>query len=91
MTPVREIVLPATSTENFRKEDRYGPALLYPTSSSVHQRNCRTRGCALKAASSAAAAPPGACPTDPSKPLLEPEALQDTRTEFLDPSTPSAH
>jgi hypothetical protein len=46
---------------------------------------------APKAASSAAAAPPGACPTDPSKPLLEPEALQDTRTEFLDPSTPSAH
>ena len=30
------------------------------------------------------------CPTDPSKPLLEPEALQVTNTAFSDPSTPQA-
>jgi hypothetical protein len=30
------------------------------------------------------------CPTDPAKPLLEPEALQVTHTAFNDPSTPSA-
>jgi hypothetical protein len=30
------------------------------------------------------------CPADPSKPLLEPEALQLTHTAFLDPSTPQA-
>lgn len=39
----------------------------------------------------AAATPaPGACPTDPSKPILEPEALQSTRTAFDDPTVPSA-
>jgi hypothetical protein len=30
------------------------------------------------------------CPSDPSKPLLEPEALQLTHTAFTDPSTPQA-
>jgi hypothetical protein len=30
------------------------------------------------------------CPSDPSKPLLEPEALQVTNTAFSDPSTPQA-
>ena len=30
------------------------------------------------------------CPSDPSKPLLEPEALQTTHTAFSDPSTPQA-
>jgi hypothetical protein len=33
---------------------------------------------------------PGTCPTDPAKPLLEPEALQTTHTAFSDPSTPQA-
>ncbi len=48
------------------------------------------------AASPNAGAPPvsnpfsGVCPTDPSKPLLEPEALQTTHTAFTDPNTPSA-
>jgi hypothetical protein len=32
----------------------------------------------------------GICPTDPAKPLLEPEALQTTHTAFADPNTPSA-
>jgi hypothetical protein len=32
----------------------------------------------------------GTCPTDPTKPLLEPEALQTTHTAFSDPSTPQA-
>ena len=32
----------------------------------------------------------GLCPTDPSKPMLEPEALQVTNTAFLDPTTPQA-
>jgi Subtilase family/Peptidase inhibitor I9 len=30
------------------------------------------------------------CPSDPAKPLLEPEALQLTNTAFTDPSTPQA-
>jgi hypothetical protein len=30
------------------------------------------------------------CPADPSKPLLEPEALQTSHTAFQDPSTPQA-
>lgn len=30
------------------------------------------------------------CPADPSKPLLEPEALQATHTAYMDPSTPQA-
>jgi subtilisin family serine protease len=30
------------------------------------------------------------CPSDPAKPLLEPEALQVTNTAFLDPATPQA-
>ena len=30
------------------------------------------------------------CPSDPAKPLLEPEALQVTNTAFSDPSTPQA-
>jgi hypothetical protein len=33
---------------------------------------------------------PGTCPTDPSKPLLEPEALQTTHTAYQDPSQPQA-
>jgi hypothetical protein len=33
---------------------------------------------------------PGTCPSDPSKPLLEPEALQTTHTAFTDPNTPQA-
>ena len=41
---------------------------------------------------SAGAAPSGqaVCPSDPSKPLLEPEALQTTHTAFSDPATPQA-
>jgi subtilisin family serine protease len=38
----------------------------------------------------AATAPAGACPTDPAKPLLEPEALQTTHVAFDNPSTPQA-
>ena len=33
---------------------------------------------------------PGTCPTDPSKPVLEPEALQTTDTAFTDTSRPQA-
>ena len=33
---------------------------------------------------------PGTCPSDPSKPLLEPEALQTTNTAFSDPTIPQA-
>jgi hypothetical protein len=32
----------------------------------------------------------GICPTDPSKPLLEPEALQTTHTAYMDPTIPQA-
>ncbi len=50
---------------------------------------------AIKAQAGPAAAPPdhvipGTCPTDPGKPLLEPEALQSTQTAFLDTSRPQA-
>jgi hypothetical protein len=49
----------------------------------------------LERSKPAAARPPtvansGICPTDPTKPLLEPEALQVTNTAFLDPATPQA-
>src|SRR6185369_15184013 len=48
-----------------------------------------------KAIAGASSRPPtvpssGLCPTDPSKPLLEPEALQLTNTAFLDSTTPQA-
>jgi hypothetical protein len=33
---------------------------------------------------------PGTCPTDPGKPLLEPEALQTTNTAFLNKNQPQA-
>src|SRR5436305_334098 len=33
---------------------------------------------------------PGACPSDPAHPLLEPEALQLTHTAFTDPNVPQA-
>ena len=33
---------------------------------------------------------PGTCPSDPSKPLLEPEALQTTNTAFTDKNRPQA-
>ena len=44
------------------------------------------------AATTPAASPvlPGSCPDDPATPLLEPEALQATRTAFRDPRTPQA-
>src|SRR6266568_3382033 len=47
-------------------------------------------------AQAAATAPPdhtipGTCPTDPGKPLLEPEALQTTQTEFVDQNRPQGH
>jgi Subtilase family len=59
--------------------------------------NAPTVGAGAKAPR-AAAPPPGTttangqtlCPADPSKPLLEPEALQSTHTAFDDPSTPQA-
>ncbi len=34
--------------------------------------------------------PEQVCPSDPSKPLLEPEALQTTHTAYSDPNTPQA-
>jgi hypothetical protein len=33
---------------------------------------------------------PGTCPTDPAKPLLEPQALQTTHTAYENPATPQA-
>ncbi len=42
------------------------------------------------APSSPAPVPPGSCPTHPAKPLLEPEALQLTKTAFTDPNAPQA-
>ncbi|HEY2793476.1 MAG TPA: S8 family serine peptidase [Micromonosporaceae bacterium] len=42
------------------------------------------------AAAPQAPVPPTICPSDPSKPLLEPEALQTTHTAFLNPATPQA-
>ncbi len=50
---------------------------------------------AIKSQARAAAKPtdhviPGTCPTDPAKPLLEPEALQITHTAYRDPGQPQA-
>jgi hypothetical protein len=49
---------------------------------------------AIKAQATVAAPPdhliPGTCPSDPSKPLLEPEALQTTHTAFTNPAVPQA-
>jgi hypothetical protein len=45
---------------------------------------------AAKGKVSAAADDQQICPSNPSKPLLEPEALQLTHTAFSDPSTPQA-
>src|SRR5262249_47542449 len=42
------------------------------------------------AAPNAAPAETALCPADPSKPLLEPEALQVTHTAFLDSTVPQA-
>jgi hypothetical protein len=40
--------------------------------------------------SAAATIPAGICPTDPAKPLLEPEALQTTHTAYSNPATAQA-
>jgi len=49
---------------------------------------------AIKAQATVTAPPdhmlPGTCPSDPSKPLLEPEALQTTHTAFTNPALPQA-
>lgn len=49
---------------------------------------------AIKAQATVAAPPdkvlPGTCPSDPAKPLLEPEALQTTHTAFTNPAVPQA-
>ncbi len=42
------------------------------------------------APSAPAPVPPGSCPADPAKPMLEPEALQLTHTAFSDPNAPQA-
>lgn len=44
----------------------------------------------LKVSSAAPSVPPGVCPTDPAKPLLEPEALTDTHTASDDPAAKTA-
>jgi hypothetical protein len=49
-----------------------------------------TRAAASPSASPSAPSLNQICPSDPSKPLLEPEALQVTHTAFLDPSVPQA-
>jgi hypothetical protein len=47
---------------------------------------------AIKSAAGAAViAPAGACPTNPAQPLLEPEALQQTKTDFGPGGATSAH
>jgi hypothetical protein len=53
-------------------------------------RETPTQPAAQAAPAAPAKAPAGACPADPTKPLLEPEALQVTNAAFSDPSTPQA-
>jgi hypothetical protein len=45
---------------------------------------------AIKGTVDASAAAQQICPTDPSQPLLEPEALQTTHTAYSDPTVPQA-
>jgi len=45
---------------------------------------------ATASGTSPAPTPPGACPTDPAKPKLEPQALEVTHTNSDDPSAPTA-
>jgi hypothetical protein len=59
--------------------------------SSRSARSVNSQAPSGSAAPTGSSAPAGACPTDPTKPLLEPEALQITRAEFDDPSSASAH
>jgi hypothetical protein len=53
-------------------------------------REAPMQAAAQAAPAAPAKAPAGACPADPTKPLLEPEALQTTNAAFTDPSTPQA-
>jgi hypothetical protein len=52
--------------------------------------NVNRGGAGLRATAPNGTPVAGTCPTDPAKPLLEPEALQTTHTAYSDPSTPQA-
>jgi hypothetical protein len=47
-------------------------------------------GKAARSAPAPSPVPPGSCPANPAKPLLEPQALQLTNTAFNDPNAPQA-
>ena len=53
-------------------------------------QDARTTGLAAPSPGNPSTPQSGICPTDPSKPLLEPEALQTTHTAYMDPSIPQA-
>ena len=60
-------------------------------SSNRSARSANSQAPGASAATAGSSAPAGACPTDPARPLLEPEALQVTRAESDDPASASAH
>lgn len=79
----------ATPTQVSELASNPSVAAVYP--------DLQIKGSPVSPAANAAAAPGdnapqsgNICPTDPAKPLLEPEALQVTNTAFNDPSTPQA-
>jgi hypothetical protein len=53
-------------------------------------QDAATRGAATPSPGNPSTPQKGICPTDPSKPLLEPEALQTTHTAYMDPTIPQA-
>ncbi len=65
-------------------------AAVYPDLPLTIAPDVKTKAPAQKASPTPATPSNLVCTSDPAKPLLEPEALQTTRTAFSDPSTPQA-
>jgi hypothetical protein len=65
-------------------------AAVYPDLAITKAPSVAEPTAATSAAAPSASVASQICPTDPTKPLLEPEALQTTNTAFSNPATPQA-
>lgn len=65
-------------------------AAVYPDLPITKPVSERTQPSSASGGPTSAAPRSGICPTDPTKPLLEPEALQVTKAAFTDPTIPQA-